>query len=50
MAAGALLVEEAGGRLTNLRGNPYHLHQPDWLVTNGRVHEAMLALEPRGEA
>ena len=46
VAAGVLLVEEAGGTLTNLRGDAYHLHQPDWLVTNGLVHEAVLAMEP----
>jgi len=46
VAAGALLVEEAGGRVTSLRGQPYVLSQPDWLVTNGLVHEAVLANGP----
>jgi myo-inositol-1(or 4)-monophosphatase len=48
VAAGALLVEEAGGKVTNLRGEPYALNQPDWLVTNGLVHEAVLAAKPYG--
>jgi myo-inositol-1(or 4)-monophosphatase len=46
VAAGVLLVEEAGGRVTDLRGQPYHLAQKDWLATNGRVHAAFLAMEP----
>lgn len=42
-AAGALLVREAGGRVTTLDGAP---HQPGdrWVVaSNDRVHEALLA-------
>jgi myo-inositol-1(or 4)-monophosphatase len=46
VAAGLLLVEEAGGRVTGLRGQPAHVHQLDWLATNGLVHSAVLALEP----
>ncbi|HHX65019.1 MAG TPA: inositol monophosphatase [Chloroflexi bacterium] len=45
-AAGLLLVQEAGGRVTGLRGQPFTLHQPDWLATNGLIHEAMLAIGP----
>ncbi|MHB1294941.1 MAG: inositol monophosphatase family protein [Anaerolineae bacterium] len=48
VAAGALLVEEAGGRVTDLSGMPATLVTPDWLVTNGAVHEAMVALGPLG--
>lgn len=48
VAAGALLVEEAGGRVTDLRGAPATLATPDWLVTNGAVHTAMVALNPWG--
>ena len=48
VAAGALIVEEAGGKLTNLRGEPCDLHQPDWLATNGRVHQLVLNLDPLG--
>jgi len=46
VAAGALIVEEAGGKVTDLHGRPYTLDQPDWLATNGLVHEATLALDP----
>jgi myo-inositol-1(or 4)-monophosphatase len=38
-AAGVLLVEEAGGRVTDLTGQPYTLGGPVILATNGRIHE-----------
>lgn len=46
VAAGLLIVEEAGGKVTNLRGEPHSLAQPDWLATNGLVHDAILAIGP----
>ncbi len=42
VAAGSLLVEEAGGRITDMRGGPFHLKCRDVLATNGRIHEEML--------
>jgi myo-inositol-1(or 4)-monophosphatase len=41
-AAGYLIVEEAGGRVTDLKGNKYSLYQPGLLATNGQIHEEML--------
>jgi len=41
-AAGWLLVEEAGGRVTDLYGAPYHLRAPHVLASNGRIHPALL--------
>ncbi len=49
VAAGTLLVAEAGGRLTDLCGRPARLEQPDWLATNGLVHAAMLGFRPFGD-
>lgn len=46
IAAGALLVEEAGGRITHMSGSPFHLNVGDVLATNGRVHGEMVALLP----
>lgn len=46
IAAGLLIVEEAGGLATDLHGRPYRLHQADWLVSNGLVHEAILGVGP----
>lgn len=42
VAAGALLVREAGGRCTALNGAPHRMDLPDCLATNGRIHEAIL--------
>lgn len=44
IAAGALLVQEAGGRVTDMRGGPFHVDCRDVLATNGRVHDEMLRL------
>ena len=44
VAAGGLLVEEAGGRLTGLDGAPLDLDAPTLLASNGRIHAAMLAV------
>ncbi|MDP9231101.1 MAG: inositol monophosphatase [Bacteroidota bacterium] len=41
-AAGYLIVEEAGGKLTDFRGNKYSVYQPHVLATNGIIHEEML--------
>ncbi len=40
-AAGVLLVEEAGGRVTDMAGGPYRLGGPRMLATNGRIHSEM---------
>jgi myo-inositol-1(or 4)-monophosphatase len=44
VAAGALLVTEAGGRVTNLAGGAVDLAAPSLVATNGRIHDAMLAV------
>lgn len=41
VAAGKLLVEEAGGRVTRLDGSPASIYGEEFLATNGRIHEAM---------
>jgi myo-inositol-1(or 4)-monophosphatase len=41
-AAGVLLVEEAGGRITNFHGGPFELASRETLASNGLVHEALL--------
>ena len=42
MAAGALLVEAAGGRVTDGDGGPLDLHSPGIVASNGRIHAEML--------
>jgi myo-inositol-1(or 4)-monophosphatase len=47
VAAGALLVEEAGGRVTDGGGRSLDLGQPTILASNGHIHRRMVAaLEP----
>jgi len=43
IAAGMLLVQEAGGTVTGMNGEPYGLHVRDVAATNGRIHEALIA-------
>lgn len=47
-AAGWLLVEEAGGRVSRFDGSPYGLEE-DIVVTNGLLHEAALQLVEPGK-
>jgi len=44
VAAAALLVEEAGGRVTDLVGAPLDLRSPKIVASNGRIHDEMLAV------
>lgn len=42
IAAGYLIVEEAGGRISNFDGLSYSVYDKETLATNGLIHEAML--------
>jgi len=44
VAAGALLIEEAGGRVTDRTGAPVDLAAPGPVASNGRIHAEMLAV------
>lgn len=41
-AAGFLLVEEAGGKVTDFKNDLYSPYQPHILATNGHIHDEML--------
>lgn len=41
-AAGYLIVEEAGGKVTNLEGKPYSPYQYGIIATNGEIHEELV--------
>jgi len=43
-AAGVLLVEEAGGKVTDFAGEPYRLGGPMIFATNGLIHEEARAV------
>jgi myo-inositol-1(or 4)-monophosphatase len=41
-AAGFLLVEEAGGKVTDLKGQRYSPYQPGIIASNGVIHEELV--------
>jgi myo-inositol-1(or 4)-monophosphatase len=41
-AAGFLIVQEAGGRVSDFRGEPYSLYQPHIVASNGKIHDELL--------
>ena len=41
-AAGVLIVQEAGGRVTRFDGQPFRIDSRETLASNGQVHEALL--------
>jgi myo-inositol-1(or 4)-monophosphatase len=43
VAAGAVLVDEAGGRITGVDGGALDVDAPTLLATNGLIHDALLA-------
>jgi len=43
-AAGTLLIEEAGGLVTDFLGNPHSIYDNAFLASNGHVHDAMVAV------
>lgn len=44
MAAGAVLVREAGGRLTDFHGADLSIYGQELVASNGHIHNAMLAV------
>jgi myo-inositol-1(or 4)-monophosphatase len=41
-AAGALIVSEAGGRVSNFIGGPFSNYEPQIVASNGLIHERMI--------
>jgi len=48
-SAGALILTEAGGTITDFSGNPFSIDHPETLGTNGKIHSAMVALLNQGK-
>jgi myo-inositol-1(or 4)-monophosphatase len=44
VAAGALLVREAGGRVTGGAGQPFDVDEPSIVASNGRIHDRIVAI------
>jgi myo-inositol-1(or 4)-monophosphatase len=42
VAAGGLIVEEAGGRVSTIAGEPFRSRAGSVLASNGLIHDAML--------
>jgi myo-inositol-1(or 4)-monophosphatase len=47
MAAGRLILEEAGGRITDATGGPHRLNGDETVASNGPLHAEMLAMIAR---
>ena len=43
LAAGALIVAEAGGTVTNTRGGPFDPHSGEVVASNGAIHSELIA-------
>ena len=43
-AAGFLMVEEAGGKVTDFKGDHYSPYQPHIIATNGKIHDELVAI------
>jgi myo-inositol-1(or 4)-monophosphatase len=41
-AAGVLIVEEAGGKVTRFDGSPFEIDSRETVASNGLIHEALL--------
>jgi myo-inositol-1(or 4)-monophosphatase len=50
LVAGALLIQEAGGKVTDLDGTPYKLETRNMLCSNGLVHEPILDILKEADA
>jgi myo-inositol-1(or 4)-monophosphatase len=48
VAAGKLLVEAAGGVVTDFAGGPLDIYGQETLASNGRIHEEMMKVLERG--
>lgn len=47
MAAGLIILEEAGGHATDMKGNPVHIRAPHLLTSNSILHTEMAQLFAR---
>jgi len=43
LAAGVLIVAEAGGTVTDTRGGPLDLHEGEVVASNGAIHQGLIA-------
>ncbi len=48
LAAGSIIVREAGGQVTDFQGSPIHLDGRHVLATNSRIHREMMEVLKKG--
>lgn len=48
-AAGTLLVQEAGGKVTDFEGKRYSIYSKHLLATNGKIHQQMIEVLKMGK-
>ena len=48
-AAGFLIVKEAGGKVTDFKGDLYSPYQPHIIATNGKIHDELVNVVNGGE-
>ena len=50
-AAGLVILQEAGGRISDFRGNPFSIYMKEIVASNGKIHDEMVevlgSLSPR---
>ena len=44
IAAGTIIVEEAGGEVSDFAGEPHSSRRSQLLATNGHIHDEMLGI------
>jgi myo-inositol-1(or 4)-monophosphatase len=49
VAAGVLIVEESGGRVTGFKGEPANIYGKDLLASNGLIHDQMIQILKLGK-
>jgi myo-inositol-1(or 4)-monophosphatase len=46
-AAGLVILEEAGGRVTDFAGKPFSIYGKQIVASNGKIHDEMVAVLAR---
>ncbi|HLG13169.1 MAG TPA: inositol monophosphatase family protein [Blastocatellia bacterium] len=49
-AAGALIVKEAGGRVTDFSGGEFSIYKPEVIASNGLIHDRMIQVIGGGQS
>ncbi len=44
VAAGTLMIQEAGGKVTNFKGKPWQPIKEDFIASNGKIHSRLVKL------